>query len=156
MQKTKDIPAPALGVVFKLRRSVASALGVVSRLRRAKSKAPALQNIRCKAGALLLTRRSVDATPSGQACRDAMHCVSTMQRRAESPAIISTGQRPVWKGHSPINKPQRGGIKSNNRISPLQGFSRKSRRDGTLLTVGEAEGVTCGSNNCYILFISHL
>jgi hypothetical protein len=43
-----------------------------------------------------------------------------------------------------------------NKVSPLQGFSHKSRRDGTLLTVGEAEGVTCGSNNCYILFISHL
>jgi hypothetical protein len=65
MQKTKDIPTFALGVAFMLRRSVASALGVVSRLRRVKSKAPALQNIRCKAGALLLARRSVDATPSG-------------------------------------------------------------------------------------------
>jgi hypothetical protein len=43
-----------------------------------------------------------------------------------------------------------------NKVSPLQGFSLKSRRDGTLLTVGEAEGVTCGSNNGYILFISHL
>jgi hypothetical protein len=43
-----------------------------------------------------------------------------------------------------------------NKVSPLQGFSSKSRRDGTLLTVGEAEGVTYGSNNCYILFISHL
>jgi hypothetical protein len=27
--------------------------------------------------------------------RDAMHCVSTMLHRAESPAINSTGQRPV-------------------------------------------------------------
>jgi hypothetical protein len=32
-----------------------------------------------------------------------------------------------------------------NKVSPLQGFSLKSRRDGILLTVGEAEGVTCGS-----------
>jgi hypothetical protein len=43
-----------------------------------------------------------------------------------------------------------------NKVSPFRGFSLKSRRDGTLLTVGEVEGVTCGSNNCYILFISHL
>jgi hypothetical protein len=26
-----------------------------------------------------------------------------------------------------------------NKVSPLQGFSQKSRRDGTLLTVGEIE-----------------
>jgi hypothetical protein len=43
---------------------VPSLLGVASTLRRAKSKAPALQRLFCKAGALLLTRRSVDATPS--------------------------------------------------------------------------------------------
>jgi hypothetical protein len=61
-------------------------------------------------------------------CRDAMHCVSTMQRRAESPAINSTGQRPVWKGHSVINKPHRGGIKSNNRISPRKGEISVARR----------------------------
>jgi hypothetical protein len=53
----------------------AGPLGGVSRLRRAKRKAPALQNtrtvktwraasLRCKRGRLLLTRRSVDATPS--------------------------------------------------------------------------------------------
>jgi hypothetical protein len=48
--------------------------------------------------------------------------------RAESPAINSTGQRPVWKGHSLINKPQRGGIKSNNRISPRKGEISVARR----------------------------
>jgi hypothetical protein len=31
-----------------------------------------------------------------------------------------------------------------NKVLPLQGFVRKSRRDDTLLTVGEAEGATCG------------
>jgi hypothetical protein len=61
-------------------------------------------------------------------CRDAMHCVSTMQRRAESPAINSTGQRPVWKGHSFINKPQRGEIKSNSLISPRKGEISVARR----------------------------
>ncbi|MDR1122324.1 MAG: hypothetical protein LBM08_15620 [Dysgonamonadaceae bacterium] len=39
-------------------------LGVASTLRRAKSKRPRLQRLFCKAGALLSTRRSVDATPS--------------------------------------------------------------------------------------------
>jgi hypothetical protein len=39
-------------------------LGVASTLHRVKSKAPALQSIRCKRGRLLLARRSVDATPS--------------------------------------------------------------------------------------------
>jgi hypothetical protein len=46
--------------------------------------------------------------------------------RAESPAINSTGQRPVWNGHFLINKPQRGGIKSNNRISPFQGYGYRT------------------------------
>jgi hypothetical protein len=41
-----------------------SLLGVASTLRRAKSKAPALRNISCKAGALLLARRSPETTPS--------------------------------------------------------------------------------------------
>jgi hypothetical protein len=42
-----------------------SPLGVASTLRRTESKAPALRLLFCKAGALPLTRRSVDATPSG-------------------------------------------------------------------------------------------
>jgi hypothetical protein len=58
--------------------------------------------------------------------RDAMHCVSTMLHRAESPVINSTGQRPVGKERLPINKPQRGVIESNNRISPFQGYGDRS------------------------------
>jgi hypothetical protein len=42
-----------------------------------------------------------------------------------------------------------------NKVSPLQGFSHKSRRDGTLLTVGEAEGSAYGRDNGYILFVFH-
>jgi hypothetical protein len=44
---------------------------MASTLRRANSKRPRLQNKSRKAGALLLTRRSVDATPSREQSR---HC----------------------------------------------------------------------------------
>jgi hypothetical protein len=42
-----------------------------------------------------------------------------------------------------------------NKVSPLQGFASKSRRDSILLTVGEAEGATYGRDNGYILFVFH-
>jgi hypothetical protein len=42
-----------------------------------------------------------------------------------------------------------------NRVLSLRDLGAKPCKGDTLLTVGEAEGVTCGSNNCYILFISH-
>jgi hypothetical protein len=51
-----------------------ASLGVASTLRRAKSKRPRLQNKSRKAGALLLTRRSVDATPS-EGCHSALNAV---------------------------------------------------------------------------------
>jgi hypothetical protein len=59
------LPCPCPVLPCRVRKKMQPPLGVVSRLRRAKSKAPALQRLFCKAGALLLTRRSVDATPSG-------------------------------------------------------------------------------------------
>jgi hypothetical protein len=43
-----------------------------------------------------------------------------------------------------------------NKVSSLRDLWAKPCKGDTLLTVGEAEGVTCGSNNCYILFISNL
>ncbi|MDR1119777.1 MAG: hypothetical protein LBM08_02555, partial [Dysgonamonadaceae bacterium] len=42
-----------------------------------------------------------------------------------------------------------------NRVLSLRDLGAKPCKGGTLLTVGEAEGATCGRDNCYILFISH-
>jgi hypothetical protein len=36
-----------------------------------------------------------------------------------------------------------------NKVLPLQGFAPKSRRDSTLLTVGEAEGATYGAEAAF-------
>jgi hypothetical protein len=42
-----------------------------------------------------------------------------------------------------------------NRVSSLRDLRAKPCKGGTLLTAGEAEGVTCGRDNCYILFVFH-
>jgi hypothetical protein len=68
-------------------------LGVVSGLRRVKSKAPALQNIRDKAGALLLARRNPESI--------------VVKLRAESPVVSSTGQRPVGDKRTSTTSPER-------------------------------------------------
>jgi hypothetical protein len=77
--------------------------------------------LRCRQEQLMQTRGVREETPPlgvASTLRRVKSKAPALQYRAESPVINSTGQRPVWKGHSPINKPQRGEIKSNNRISP--------------------------------------
>jgi hypothetical protein len=41
-----------------------------------------------------------------------------------------------------------------NKMSSLRDLEVKPCKGDTLLTVGEAEGATCGRDNCYILFVS--
>jgi hypothetical protein len=80
------------GIIWNMQQNVALLLlGVASTLRRVKSKRPRLQRrdaarhvstvrVFFKAGALLLARRSVDATPS-----------IVVGFRAESPVLMTTG-----------------------------------------------------------------
>jgi hypothetical protein len=68
-------------------------LGVASTLRRVKSKRPRLQRLYCKAGALLLARRSLETTPSvGMGipvpCRDGARPVSTLQPAEIRPRAV--------------------------------------------------------------------
>jgi hypothetical protein len=125
-QTALQTPPGALGVASTLCQVKCPPLDVVSRLRRAKSKRPRLQRrdaachvstvrVFCKAGALLLTRRSIETTPSGSIAAGF---------RAESPVINSTGQRPVWTGAY-----QQPALKGRNPVidsmPPFQGFGER-------------------------------
>jgi hypothetical protein len=73
----------------KRMKKINAPLGVASTLRRTENKAPALRFLFCKAGALLLTRRSVHATPSGGV-------VATVGS-PKGFIFITAGQRPAGK-----------------------------------------------------------
>jgi hypothetical protein len=42
-----------------------------------------------------------------------------------------------------------------NKMLSLRDLKAKPCKGDTLLTVGEAEGATCGRDNCFILFVFH-